>query len=208
MNTKQSINADTMPTFAAGKLGGYTDGLQELSAKPEVSSWRAARRRVGFACVLGVMLLASSGCAEMWPVRSSDGQWLDKPTGQGLVADAKSPIPDVPMPHGFVALPAESSSRVSRDGLRTVVHMYQGRGTLADAVQFYRQQIKRGGWKVTGERASGGVTMIGGLKGRESLTVQISKPRVVNVVINIKPISTGSTVLPAGPPTKTGNPSQ
>ena len=180
--------------FAEARLCGYTQGLQECNKKHDLHTCSALRNRLIAGRVLRVgallsVLVFTMGCAGGWPVRASDGQWLSKPTGEGLVADAKSPIPDLPMPHGFVALAAESSRRVSPDGLRTVVHSYQGRGSLADAITFYRQQVKRAGWKLTGERTSGGVTMIGGLKGSESLTVQVSKPRVVNIIVNIKPIA-------------------
>lgn len=77
---------------------------------------------------------------------SKDGQYLPKRGGEGLVARAESPIPDVPMPMGFVGVAGESSATVD-GGVRRVRHVYQGRGGVGEVMQFYRLQLPWHGWE-------------------------------------------------------------
>ena len=115
----------------------------------------------------------SLGCAR--PVFSEDGVYLPPPAGPGLVAQPRSPIPDVPMPVGFSAVASQSASHVE-DGVRHVRHVYQGRGQSAEVVDFYRRHLPRHGW-IAGPRQTqpDGAVVMRYVKGPEALRVRISR---------------------------------
>ncbi len=139
--------------------------------------------------VTGLVTAMMAGCeTASWPLsqRTDDGQSLARPAGLGLVAAQKSPIADVPMPVGFAAVPSRSSSFVPPSGPRAVTHVYQGIATVADATQFYRQQLPAHGWQSARERSDGSITTMVFVKGQEQLSVQISHPRVLDVLVMIR----------------------
>jgi len=137
--------------------------------------------------------LASSGlwmaaCHKL-PAFSEDGAWLSQAPGGGLVADAESPLPDVPVPIGFVALEARSVGYVTRDGVRMVRHVYQGRAEMVEAVEFYRQELERRGWKRRHEDNTGNISALHYRKGPETLLVRInSRYSVLTIRLNIDPV--------------------
>jgi hypothetical protein len=134
-------------------------------------------------------LLAAAGCETTdWPLgpRTDDGQRLTHPPGPGLVAATDSRIADVPMPVGFVPVASRSNSYVPPSGPRAVNHVYQGIATVAEASQFYRQQLPAHGWQSVRERADGSISTMVYVKGQEELTVQISHPRVLDIVVTIR----------------------
>jgi len=119
---------------------------------------------------------------------TDDGTHVPAPVGPGLVADPDSPIPDVPMPIGFEPVPSKSGS--SFDGrARTVLHVYQGRGTIAEAAQFYRQQLRGYGWSFTGRSDdTDGATVLNFEKGPERLRVRLTQRRIITTItVNIAP---------------------
>lgn len=148
---------------------------------PAVGSWM---RRLGL--LLAVALAV--GCESTWSLkpRSDDGHVLPDPAGAGLVASDRPKIADVPMPIGFVAVPSRSQALVPPSGPRIVTHVYQGVATVADASRFYRQLVPTQGWQQIGDRSDGSITTLVYVKGQEQLTIQISHPRVLDVVVNIK----------------------
>ncbi len=142
--------------------------------------------------VLGVLVLAGlAGCTSAsrpGPVLaySDDGVYLPFQFGEGLVPDQKSPIPDVPKPIGFAAVPSRSSS--SFDGYaRMVEHVYQGRSGLNDVLAFYETQLRYHGW--SGElNADQDGPIRGYVKGSESLRLGVSSAGgVISVTVVIRP---------------------
>jgi hypothetical protein len=139
-----------------------------------------------------------AGC-ETWPLRpqTDDGQALSDPPGPGLVASQSSKIADVPMPVGFLAVATRSNSYVPPSGPRAVTHTYQGIATVTDATRFYRQQLPSHGWQFVRERSDGSITTMVYVKGVEELSIQVSHPRVLDIVVMIRDRNgAGSAVKP------------
>ena len=125
---------------------------------------------------------------------SNDVQYLPGQPGPGLVVDPNSPIPDVPKPIGFKALPKLCSSSVDAGGARLVHHVYQGVGAAGEAVALYRQALKQHGWhpvSIRGgspDRDGGSRVVMEYGKGMESLRVGIGTGgNVTTVVVEIGP---------------------
>lgn len=119
---------------------------------------------------------------------SDDGEYLPAPTGPGLVAKQRSPIPDVPIPVGFVGVPSRSEAEFDGE-VRHVHHVYQGRAHAAEVVTFYRRQLPRRDWTSQGRhQEDDGTTVMRFTKGREDLTLRIShRHSVVTIVAEIGP---------------------
>lgn len=102
-----------------------------------------------------LLLAAAIAACEAPPIlpMSADGQYLPTRGGRGLVARDESPIPDVPMPMGFVGVAKDSRATVD-GGVRRVRHVYQGRGEVGEVIQFYRLQMPWHGWEVAGDAVS------------------------------------------------------
>jgi hypothetical protein len=143
---------------------------------------------------LAVLALASVlvGCGggsngPIWAY-SDDGDYLPRASSGGLVVDPDSPIPDVPMPVGFVAVPSKSS--VSYDGVNRIVsHVYQGRSNTQDASAFYRQNLDDQGWRPTGMDTGDPRTPLQTYtKGPEELRISITETRsIVTILVTIAP---------------------
>ena len=124
------------------------------------------------------------------PVAVSDNyQILQGQSGPGLVADPGSPIPDVPKPIGFKADAERSSSAGGGGGPRQVHHVYQGVGSIGEAVAFYRQALRNRGWEPAGIRSTEQYeAILHYVKGSEALSVKIGGGgRVSTLVIDITP---------------------
>ena len=147
-----------------------------------------------WALVAGLLVGAVVGCESTdWALRAKtdDGQPLSTSSGPGLVASDRPKIADVPMPVGFVAVASRSNSYVPPTGPRVVTHVYQGLSTVADATRFYRQLVPTHGWQFVRERADGSIATMVYVKGSEELMIQISHPRVLDVVITIRDRNAG-----------------
>ena len=129
------------------------------------------------ALVAGVLVV---GCGDSRLMQlSDDGRWLTAPMGPGLIAQEDSPIPDLPMPIGFIAL-ADRSRVQSVGAQRYVLHVYQGQAPMEEALRFYRQQTKLHGWRWLGEQGRPPHQLLWYQKGSEQLTIQLD--RVGNIV--------------------------
>jgi hypothetical protein len=142
--------------------------------------------RTWFLTIALVLAAATAvGCSEKVHVLSlsSDGQYLAPQIGPGLVARPDSPIPDLPMPIGFVIV--VDQSRVESRGLsRYVRHVYQGRASMADATRFYRHHAPLQQWRSLGEQTQDGQTVMWYAKGSERLTLQLARRGgIVSVVV-------------------------
>ncbi len=139
---------------------------------------------IGTCLALGAAL-AVTGCAGM-PGYSDEGVWLPPQQGRGLVADPDSPVPDAPVPIGFVTLTSRSRGHVNDTGLRSVQHMYQGRADMSDTVSFYREKLRHHGWQRRHEETIDGITTIRSSKGPELLVLRISqRGSVISVKLDI-----------------------
>ena len=151
-------------------------------------------------CILAALvtlpLLAGcrSGGQGPFPVfaYSDDGDLLPRPSGAGLVVDRDSPISDVPKPIGFVGVPSKSYSSVDPlSGVRTVVHIYQGRSNTQDAAAYFRRNLDDYGWELDSfDKGDPRATVQAYAKGPEQLRITISGDRgIVTLHIAISPLS-------------------
>jgi hypothetical protein len=81
------------------------------------------------------VVLALGGC----------GLFYDKSSGP-LIADARSPIVDVPVPAGFTMSDESTSKVIPGGGLRMVNHRYVGYEDVLPIVEFYKQTLPTKGW--------------------------------------------------------------
>jgi hypothetical protein len=106
--------------------------------------------------------------------QSSDGRTLSKPSGDELVADTQSPIPDVPKPVGFLFIESRSSSQ-STPTQRRVTHVYEGLATRAQAADYYRKTLPTRGWKAVDDTMDQNISVLNFTKGNEGLQVRVSE---------------------------------
>jgi hypothetical protein len=141
-------------------------------------------------------LLTAAGCQKAkdftgWPpvAFSDEGDYLPRASGPGLVVMDDHPIPDVPMPVGFVALPSRSSSDMAGNA-RRVTHVYQGRATGRDAIDFYRDHLDDFGWRFQRlDALPDGSSVQSYTKGPEMLRVQsVDDDGVLTIYIFIEPL--------------------
>lgn len=158
------------------------------------------RRLATALCLLALCagVLALTGCRKggqgPFPVfaYSDDGDLLPKPSGAGLVVDPKAEIPDVPRPVGFVGVPSKSYSSVDPiSGIRTVVHLYQGRSNTQDAAAYFRRNLDDYGWELDGfDNGDPRATVQAYRKGPEQLRITISGDGGITTLnVTISPIA-------------------
>ncbi len=132
-----------------------------------------ARQTVILALV-GLLLLAQ-GCDRPWTFYSDDGQRLPPPSGVALKPQDGSPVPDVPLPDGFVAI-SDKCRFAWVGGVRFVDHFYQGRARLDRIIDFYHEQLIRHGWdKLADDQNNGGTIVMQYYKGRENLELHVTR---------------------------------
>lgn len=90
---------------------------------------RAWMTTLGLAAV--AMVMAGGGCQQS--------------STMDLGAQARSPLPDVPVPDGFTLVELRSRSWQSGQS-RFVDHMYEGRGEKFAVSRFYEKQMPTAGW--------------------------------------------------------------
>ncbi len=140
---------------------------------------------------LGLVVPACNGPVRVRPLggMTDDRQRLDPRTGPGLVADPASPIPDVPIPVGFKALPALCAVELTPQG-RSVEHVYQGLADMEDAASFYSTNLWRFGWVRESMEITPGkepAAVLAYTKGPERLDIQALGDGRVTLQINISP---------------------
>ena len=117
------------------------------------------------------------------PAVSADGRPLLRGPRGALVADDRSPLPDVPVPLRFVLVPSRSAASPSAGaGLaRDVTHVYQGRAGYDQLASFFSEQLARRGWRPDPSGpASGPIRAY--RKGPEQLHLSLSEARGVATV--------------------------
>lgn len=130
-----------------------------------------------------MMVLAVGGCAESPTLvhLSEDGRILRKPASAELVAKPDSPIPDVPMPVGFVFIETRSSSQ-SVGHLRRVDHVYQGLASRGQVAEYYRRVLPASGWQRGSDEMAGPSHVLRYMKDREALEIRITESNSVATV--------------------------
>jgi hypothetical protein len=156
--------------------------------KPDVYS----RRLIPLLCLIALLAgtAALSGCSNRtqgpFPIfaYSDDGDLLPKPSGAGLVKDPEAEIPDVPRPVGFVPVPSKSYSSVDPiSGVRTVVHVYQGRSNTQDAAAYFRRNLDDYAWNLDGfDTGDPRATVQAYEKGPEQLRIAITGDRGITTL--------------------------
>ena len=131
---------------------------------------------------------------------TDEGRLIPRQAGPGLVAAPESPIPDVPVPIGFEPVVGQSWSRPG-GGARLVEHLYQGVGSVPEAVRFYRQHLWQEDWQFVERREAPGGAVLLYQKGPEQLRLRIWEARkITNVVVQIAPQGQLPPSIPQGPP--------
>ena len=144
-------------------------------------------RRYG--SIVWVALLLMTGAVGCQP--------LPRPSGQGLVANPQSPLPDVPAPVTFRIVPSRSRTSVTPGG-RVVDHLYQGLATTAATVAYYRRVAAEHGWQPQRELTHGGHVLMRYVSTRETLEIEVSRQgEVVSAQVRIR--DTVAAPLPAKP---------
>ena len=137
--------------------------------------------------LLGLVL---AGCDTAGPPRllyTDDGQYLPPQQGAGLVPQLEPAIPDVPLPVGFKLLRDRGHVQIT-DGGRSVHHVYQGRGKQAEAVSYFRQNLRRHGWERTRppyEDEEDGSISLAYSNGRERLDIHL-RERVQRLTVDVR----------------------
>jgi len=161
-----------------------------------------SRTRTTAACLCLLWLLAGlvvlPGCSSrpqgVFPIfaYSDDGELLPKPSSAGLVVDPTAEIQDVPRPVGFVGVPSKSTSSVDPiTGVRTVIHIYQGRSNTQDAARYFRRNLDDYNWKLDGfDTGDPRATIQSYVKGPEQLRITITGDRgITTLTILISPVA-------------------
>lgn len=105
---------------------------------------------------------------------SKDKQLLPNRVGPGLIDAEVSPIPDVPIPVGFVQVVEDSSSGYGPSA-RVVDHHYEGRALVPELMTFYEHRLWQHGWTQVGiETTSEKQARITAVKGAEGLEISAS----------------------------------
>jgi hypothetical protein len=107
-------------------------------------------------------------------------------SGGPLIADARSPIVDVPVPAGFSMSDESSSKVIPASGLRMVNHRYTGHDDLLPIVDFYKQLLPTKGWVLADQSQQPGQEVsLHYTKKSEECSVTISE-RTFDTVIRVK----------------------
>jgi len=85
------------------------------------------------------------GCGRSRPVQTGNGPAPPPDVAPDLVAKARPPIPDVPVPVGF-ALDESRSRAFAAAGARYVDHVYHGGDGRFAVARFYKQQMPAARW--------------------------------------------------------------
>ena len=89
-----------------------------------------------------------------------------------LVATARSPISDVPIPQKLKYADKESYSR-EEGGRREYSHVYRGNASKRSVALFFKDHLPRHGWKFVSDSELRGLRMLEFTKGKERLTLQM-----------------------------------
>jgi hypothetical protein len=128
--------------------------MQELTASANRKGGTAMKQSwmMALGMFVGVAALAMAGC-------QGDG-------GGELGAQARSPLPDVPLPDGFSLVELRSRSWRSGES-RFVDHLYEGRRDKFAVSRFYEKQMPLSGWSMESSQFLQGRGTMDFVKGAE-----------------------------------------
>ena len=89
--------------------------------------------------------LLCAGCSRPQPVQTGNAPPPESQVAPDLVAKARPPIPDVPVPAGF-ALDESASRDFAAAGARYVDHVYHGGDGRFAVARFYKRQMPAARW--------------------------------------------------------------
>lgn len=153
--------------------------------------------------------LVLSGCSGYAPF-SEDGQYLQGTAGPGVVSRDRSPIPDVPMPIGFVPVVDKCRSDVVA-GARHIHHFYQGRAKGQDVVDFYRRSLKLYDWQLGREGTDADTYTMRFSKGPEAMSIAVRQQlfrTTIEIIVMPReqmPSMPGASGTPAKSPSSSPN---
>jgi hypothetical protein len=103
-----------------------------------------------------------------------------------LIADARSPIVDVPVPAGFTMSDDSTSKLIPGSGLRLVNHRYTGHDDLLPVVNFYKDHMPQKEWVwLDQNQPMGKEIVVHFTKKGEECYVTVTK-RMLDTVIGIR----------------------
>jgi hypothetical protein len=97
--------------------------------------------KLGLAMALAAAACLAAGCPG--PGSAGNGALVD---ATELAAQARPPIPDVPMPVGFRYIEDRSYSWAG-PGVRTIIHVYHGPKDKFAVARFFWKQMPLAGWQ-------------------------------------------------------------
>jgi hypothetical protein len=122
--------------------------------------------------VLAALALAC-GCTKTETIDASSGAPRQMRSPNDLVAQARPPIPDVPLPIGF-DLDEGKSRNFAAAGLRWVDHFYKGGSDKFAVARFYKRQMPVNRWTLVTDMFTQGQIMLDFEKGAERCRVIVS----------------------------------
>ena len=119
-----------------------------------------------------------------------------------LVAQPRSPVPDVPVPSDFELVEKMSRSR-SRGSWRTVDYLYRGGGEKFAVKRFFERQMSINGWTLVDQRFVQGRATLNYVKSDEicCITIYSGSAGWNGTYIHVD-VSPGGDTIPAGKSTK------
>jgi len=106
-------------------------------------------KRTWTECAVVASLACLAGCTRApQTVESSGGAYREVSTEAKMIAKARPPIPDMPVPIGF-HLDEGRSRSFAAGGYRHVDHVYKGSGDKWAVAWFYKRQMPINRWELT-----------------------------------------------------------
>ena len=118
----------------------------------------------------------------------------------GLIAKARPPVLDIPVPIGFELVESQSRNR-SGGGIRWIDHVYVGNAEKFEVVRFYRRHMEQHGWKEMSYQFAQGRGLfsyekdVAGYKEECTVVVQDASWDRVQVIVGVGP--RGAATVPA-----------
>ncbi len=134
--------------------------LRHVCGGKETNAMNVTRK--GFVVVTGLVVLA-------WAIMGFSGCQASKGP---MMAQARSPIPDVPLPLGF-SLKELRSRSWSSGSLRFVDHLYYGKGDRVVTMDFFEKQMPVNGWTPICEQFTQGRSTLDYAKGNENCRITV-----------------------------------
>ena len=156
------------------------------------------RRVVGM--LLAAMAVAVLGCNNEKKAESSGESSSVSPPVE-LVAMARPPIPDIPVPIGF-DLDQGRSRNLAAAGIRWVDHLYKGRADKFAVARFYRKEMPQSRWTLVTEMFTRGNLTLDFERQSDRCHVTLSDGNLIHpTYIHVELWTAGRVPQPPSPPT-------